>query len=161
MRPHLDMENFMSVSLIFCIHIQVYTGANLTEKFRINQGVKQGCILSPLLFNIFISDLTKHLGKDGSNPVRIDETMFLNSLIWADDLLLLSESENGLNKMLANLKDYTKSNLIRVNLEKTNYMIFNKGGRLIRRKFMFGDEKVEMATKVCAKSIGTLCKMVG
>ena len=125
----------------------INTGASLTEKFRINQGVKQGCILSPLLFNIFISDLTKHLDKGGSNPVKIDETTFLNSLIWADDLLLLSESENGLNKMLANLKDYTKSNLIRVNLEKTNYMIFNKGGRLMRRKFMFGDEKVEMATE--------------
>ena len=125
----------------------INTGASLTEKFRINQGVKQGCILSPLLFNIFISDLTKHLDKGGSNPVKIDETKFLNSLIWADDLLLLSESEKGLNKMLANLKDYTKSNLIRVNLEKTNYMIFNKGGRLMRRKFMFGDEKVEMATE--------------
>ena len=125
----------------------INTGASLTEKFRINQGVKQGCILSPLLFNIFISDLTKHLDKGGSNPVKIDETKFLNSLIWADDLLLLSESEKGLNNMLANLKDYTKSNLIKVNLEKTNYMIFNKGGRLMRRKFMFGDEKVEMATE--------------
>ena len=66
----------------------------------------------------------------------------LNSLIWADDLLLLSESEGGLNNMLNNLDKYTKCNLIRVNLEKTICMIFNKSGRL-RRTHMLGNKKVE------------------
>ena len=122
----------------------VNTGESLTEKFRISQGVKQGCILSPLLFNIFLSDLTSALEKGESKPVKINETTTLNSLIWADDLLLLSESEQGLNNMLNNLDEYTKCNLIRVNLEKTNCMIFNKSGRLIRRTFMFGNQKVEM-----------------
>ena len=122
----------------------VNTGESLTEKFRISQGVKQGCILSPLLFNIFLSDLTSALEKGESKPVKINKTTMLNSLIWADDLLLLSESEQGLNNMLNNLDEYTKCNLIRVNLEKTNCMIFNKSGRLIRRTFMFGNQKVEM-----------------
>ena len=62
----------------------ISTGVSLTEKFRINQGVKQGCILSPLLFNIFISDLTEALGEGESNPVK--DTTNINSLIWADDL---------------------------------------------------------------------------
>ena len=123
----------------------VNTGENLTEKFRINQGVKQGCILSPLLFNIFVSDLTNALAAGESDPVKIDNTVTLNSLIWADDLLLLSESEQGLNNMLSNLHAYTKTNLIHVNLDKTNCMIFNKTGRLIRRTFTFGSKKVEMA----------------
>ena len=123
----------------------VNTGENLTEIFRINQGVKQGCILSPLLFNIFVSDLTNALAAGESDPVKIDNTVTLNSLIWADDLLLLSESEQGLNNMLSNLHAYTKTNLIHVNLDKTNCMIFNKTGRLIRRTFTFGSKKVEMA----------------
>ena len=59
----------------------VDTGENLTEKFRINQGVKQGCILSPLLFNIFLSDLTNELENGESDPVKIDNTVTLNSLI--------------------------------------------------------------------------------
>ena len=96
----------------------VNTGENMTEKFRINQGVKQGCILSPLLFNIFVSDLTTALDNGESDPVKLDSTVTLNSLIWADDLLLLSESERGLNNMLKNLDTYTKANLICVNLEK-------------------------------------------
>ena len=48
------------------------TGVSLTESFRINKGVKQVCILRPLLFNIFISDLTKALNK-GENKVKINE----------------------------------------------------------------------------------------
>ena len=119
-------------------------GDKLTESFNVNQGVKQGCILSPLLFNIFISDLPKSLGEGDSSPVHIDENKTLNSLIWADDLLMVSETESGLNNMLKNLENYTKANLIKVNLSKTKCMIFNKTGRLIRRKFCLGHEKVEV-----------------
>ena len=46
--------------------------------------------------------------------------------------------------MLKNLEKYTKTNLIKINLEKTKCMIFNKTGRLIRRKFWFGNDKVDM-----------------
>ena len=74
-----------------CISI----GNNLTETFRVSQRGKQGCSLSPLLFNIFISDLPESLNEGASSPVRIDETKSLNYLIWADDLLILSESKSG------------------------------------------------------------------
>jgi hypothetical protein len=119
-------------------------GDKITEPFYINQGVKQGCILSPLLFNIFISDLSSTLGDANCTPTNIDETKTINSIIWADDLLMLSETEDGLNNMLNNLNEYTKANLIYVNLEKTKCMIFNKSGRLIRRNFWLGNKKVEM-----------------
>ena len=116
----------------------------ISDAFSINQGVKQGCILSPLLFNIFISDLPNALDVGENHPVRIDETKTLNSLIWADDLLLLSETEKGLNNMLKNLEKYTTANLIKVNLDKTKCMIFNKTGRLLRRNFWFETKRVEV-----------------
>ena len=119
-------------------------GEKITKPFRINQGVKQGCILSPLLFNIFISDLPSALNNGDTRPVHINDNLSLNSLIWADDLLILSETENGLNTMLKNLKTYTEKNIIQVNLDKTKCMIFNKTGRLMRRPFSFGEVKLEM-----------------
>ena len=111
-----------------CISI----GDQITEPFSINQGVKQGCILSPLLFNIFISDLSKSLDEGNSSPIYVDEVKTLNSVIWADDLLILSETENGLNNMLKNLEKYAKDNFIEVNLEKTKCMIFNKTSYILR-----------------------------
>ena len=110
-------------------------GEKVTPHFRIDQGVKQGCILSPLLFNIFLSDLPSHLSHGDTRPVRINDSESLNSLIWADDLLILSETENGLKTMLKNLMSYTEENSMQVNLDKTKCMIFNKTGRLTRRTF--------------------------
>ena len=125
---------------VACISIN----GKLTESFSVTQGVKQGCILSPLLFNIFLSDLPESLGHNDCHPVSSDGIETLNSLIWADDLLILSETEQGLQKMLNNLLKYTKTNTIDVNLDKTNCMIFNKIGRLIVRNFWFGNKKIKM-----------------
>ena len=134
-----SIKNMYTLDLA-CIRLDDH----MTETFNINQGVKQGCILSPLLFNIFISDLPENLSIGNSTPVHIDTRKTLNSLVWADDLLLLSETEKGLNNMLKNLENYTTTNLIKVNLTKTKCMIFNKTGRLIRRNFSFGANQIEM-----------------
>ena len=109
-----------------------------------NSGVKQGCILSPLLFNIFLSDLLTSLGNTSSAPVQLDSVKSINSIIWADDLILLPDTENGLDALLGSLKIYTDDNLLEVNLDKTKCMIFNKTGRMIRRNVWFGNKKVEM-----------------
>ena len=135
-----DSIDNMYTQALACIPL----GEEITSSFRINQGVKQGCILSPLLFNIFLADLPDQLNHGDARPVQINDTESLNSLIWADDLLILSESESGLNTMLQNLLSYTQKNLMHVNLDKTKCMIFNKTGRLIRRTFSFGNTRLEM-----------------
>ena len=64
--------------------------------------------------------------------------------MWADDLLLLSETESGLNNMLTTLYMFTQGNGLAVNLDKTNVMIFNKAGcHHMRRIFYLGNQKVE------------------
>ena len=71
-------------------------GNNLTKTFRNTQGVKQGCIMSPTLFNIFLADLPQ-IFQGSDNLLNINENNQLSCVVWADDLLLLSETESGLN----------------------------------------------------------------
>ena len=115
---------------------------NITEMFNINQGVKQGCILSPILFNIFMSDLQEKLESEENDPVGISPDEICGCLIWADDLLILSESEQGLRNMLQTLHIFSESNGLNINMDKTKIMIFNKTGRHIRRKYFFGTQEI-------------------
>ena len=113
----------------------------ITPSIKTMMGVRQGCVLSPLLFNIFMADFQRSLPPDVG--VHLSETTRLNCILWADDIILLAESEEGLNQLLGGLKTYTDKNELKVNTDKTKCMIFNKTGRLIRRDFYLGASKLE------------------
>ncbi len=105
----------------------VKIGDKHSDLFRTNMGVRQGCVLSPLLFNIFLSDIQSKFDSCGSNPSLVNEE--ISSLLWADDILLLSTSEKGLQDKLNVLQSYCADNKLKVNTDKTKIMIFNKSGR--------------------------------
>ena len=114
----------------------------ISNTFLATQGVKQGCILSPLLFNIFMADLPDRLSNDSCKPVKVDELNKISCIIWADDIVLLSETEEGLQCMFNNLSKYTKENRMEINADKTKGMIFNKSGKFFRRSFTFDNELI-------------------
>ena len=114
----------------------------LTNTFVANQGVKQGCILSPLLFNISLADLPRHLTKDECIPLELDNSNPISCLMRADDILLLSETEEGFQLMLNNLSLYARKNGMKINANKTKSMIFNKSEKFFRRSFKFDNENI-------------------
>ena len=113
----------------------------VTQPFEINKGVRQGCVLSPLLFNIFLSDLAKELDVL-EEKVKLGNSE-IAALIWADDIILFSESESGLQNMLNTLHIYCQDNKLEINIDKTKCMTFNKTGRLIRRTFQINGINLE------------------
>ena len=117
---------------------KVKIGGYLSETFDVNQGVRQGCILSPLLFNIFISDLPELLDTPENMPAKIDNNKNISCILWADDLVMLSESEDGIRKMLEKLEAFSSKNGLLINEDKSKCMIFNKTGRHIRCNFPCG-----------------------
>lgn len=68
--------------------------------FRCLLGAKQGCALSPTLFGMYVDGLNKHL----IEPAGIDASTFMRVmvllLLYADDLILMSESVSGLRGIL-------------------------------------------------------------
>ena len=120
----------------------VKMGKTRSDFFDLNIGVRQGCILSPLLFNLFISDLAKKLDTmEGKLQLG---NISINSLFWADDLILFSETKEGLDRLLKTLEIYCSENEIMINTKKTKCMIFNKTGRLMQRPFFLNGVKLEM-----------------
>ena len=108
----------------------------LTDKIDSNIGVKQGCILSPSLFNIYLSDIC-NIFTDKCKPVSLNNSSF-NCLLYADDMVLLSESAAGLQNCLNQISDYFKQWKLTVNTDKTKIVIFNKSGHKIKRyKFSY------------------------
>ena len=121
-----------------CIKIN---NMEITDTFEINQGVKQGCILSPLLFNIYMADLSKIL--DQVLHERYPDAEYPSCILWADDIIMMSEDEVVFQNMLKALEVYCTENELTLNTEKTKCMIFNKGGRLIRKSFSFNGNQLE------------------
>ena len=116
-------------------------GDKFSNPFKTNRGVRQGCVLSPLLFNIFLADIQGEFDRCGDNPKLGDQE--ISCLIWADDILILSETEQGLQAKLDNLQVYCKKNKLEVNTDKTKIMTFTKSGRLLLRNFFFGKIELE------------------
>lgn len=104
----------------------------ITSFFQSHIGVKQGCNLSPMLFNIFINDIPD-LFSTICDPVKLGDTK-LNCLLYADDLVLLSESESGLQCCLRKLEQYTQKWRLKVNLKKSKILIF--GTQSQRRMYL-------------------------
>ena len=72
---------------------------NLTSgSFNVSNGIRQGGILSPLFFNVYVDDLSVQLNK--LNIGCISKDMIINHLMYADDLVLISPSTAGLQQLI-------------------------------------------------------------
>ena len=110
----------------------VKTNKGLMCFFESTTGVKQGCNLSPTLFNIFVNDLPD-IFDSTCDTVLFGESKE-NCLLYAYDLLLMSNSENGLQQCLNKLHFYHSNKWkLKVNLKKTKLVVFDKSGRKLDR----------------------------
>ena len=101
-----------------------------TPLFNSYVGLRQGCNLSLMLFNLFINDIFHifYANSSGCFPVALGKHK-LNCLMYADDLLILSETGQGLICSLHKLKRYSDKWGLTISEKKTKIMIFNKTGK--------------------------------
>ena len=95
----------------------------------------------PTFFSIYINDLVTHFN-ESCDPVKLMERN-VSCLLYADDLVLISESAIGLQNSLNILSCYCDKWNLTVNLDKTKSMIFNKAGRkLTRESFLYKNNRI-------------------
>ena len=71
----------------------VRTGLGTTHWFQIGKGVRQGCILSPCLFNLYAEYMMRNAGLEEAQPGTRIARRNINSLTYADDTILMPESK--------------------------------------------------------------------
>ena len=89
-------------SLYCCALSFIRVNGLKTYWFDVTTRLRQGCCLSRLLFNIFINDLSLKINSLGLG-INIGNNETLSLLMYADDIVLLAESENDLQQMLNSL----------------------------------------------------------
>ena len=82
----------------------VRTGHGTTDWFQIGQGVRQGCILSPCLFNFYAEYIMRNAGLEVAQAGIKIAGRNINNLRYADDTTLMAESEEELRSLLMKMK---------------------------------------------------------
>uniref|UniRef100_A0A8C2BTG1 Reverse transcriptase domain-containing protein n=1 Tax=Cyprinus carpio TaxID=7962 RepID=A0A8C2BTG1_CYPCA len=110
----------------------------LTEYFSCTIGVRQGCMVSPLLFNLFLNEYITML-KNNCKGIQIESMTEVQTLLYADDM--------------ANIFFFCNLYGMRVNLSKTKIMVYRRGGSLNKdEKWYFAGEHIEVVD--CYKYLG-------
>ena len=117
---------------------------DLAQRFQHqHMALKQGCVLSPLLFNLYMSDFTD-IFDSTCDPVTLKDSN-LSCLMFADDVVLMSESSQGLQHCLNRLASYCNKWNLTINTSKTKIIVFNRGGHKISRfRFLLCDTKIDV-----------------
>ena len=86
----------------------VRTGHGTTDWFQIRKGVRQGCILSPCLFNLYAEYIMRNAGLDDAQAGIKIARRNINNPRYADDTPLMAESEEELKGLLMKVKEESK-----------------------------------------------------
>ena len=115
----------------------------ITNKFRLQKGIKQGDTLSPYLFNLYLNDINDIFTGEKNTPSSLMDYV-IGCLLYADDLCVISESKSGLQHSLHNLYNYCETWKLQLNVKKTKIVIFSTGKNKEQCNFKFGEDSIHV-----------------
>ena len=100
----------------------VRTGHGAIDWFQIGKGVRQGCILSPCLFNLYAGYIMRNARLEEAQVGIKIARRNINSLRYADDTTVMAESEDELKSLLMKVKEESAKVGLKLNIQKTKIM---------------------------------------
>ena len=155
------MTSFDIHSRLFNTLSTIYSSSNsqlrlngvLTNSFDVSSGVRQGDIMSPILFSMFLNDLATGI-KDLNCGVKINGRD-VSILLYADDIVLIAPNEQNLQKMLNFIWNWCRKWRMAINTDKTKTIHFRpKSTPQTIHSFYFGSEEIEKIS--CYKYLGVM-----
>ena len=115
----MGIPDYLLKSLYAGQEAAVRTGHGRTDWFQIGKGVRQGCILSPCLFNLYAEYIMRNAGLDESQDGIKIARRNITSFRYVDDTTLMAESEE---ELLMKVKEESEKAAFKLNIQKTNIM---------------------------------------
>ena len=107
--------------LVICTRNQPSDGSHNLSHLILGKGVRQGCILSPCLFNFYAEYIMRNAGLEETKAgIKIGRN--INNLRYADDTTLMAESEEELKSLLMKVKEESEKLGLKLNIQKTKIM---------------------------------------
>ena len=100
----------------------VRTAYGTTDWFQIGKGVRQGCILSPCLFNLYAEYIMRNTRLEETQPGIKISGRNINNLTYADNTTLMAESEEELKSLLMKVKEKSGKVGLKLNIQKMKIM---------------------------------------
>ena len=122
----------------------VRVNGELTEPGIIGRGVRQGCLMSPLLFSLYVEEMMKEAMIDLDEGVQVGGN-WLKDVRFADDQGMVASTEQGLQLILDKLNESAKQYDMKINVKKTKVMKISKNGGTMN--IMIDDQNVEQVNK--------------
>ena len=98
------------------------TGHDTTDWFQTGKGVRQGCILSPCLFNFYAEYIMRNAGLEETQAEFKTARRNINNVRYAYDTTLMAESEEELKSLLMKVKGESEKVGLKLNIQKTKIM---------------------------------------
>jgi hypothetical protein len=126
----------------------VRTKHGLTDFFNCSKGTRQGCMLSPFLFSLYVGELVTMFEEAGCQGTFIDETVpNIAALLFADDVIAGADSVGRLQSMINVISAFCDRWGLIVNLAKTKVMVFRNGGPLrANERWFYNGVKLEVVS---------------
>jgi hypothetical protein len=127
-------------------HAIVRWNGQCSFKFQMQRGMRQGSVLSPTLFNIFLDELLVKL-QDTPHGVRVNDVL-LNSVAYADDVTVFSSSVSGLQKLIDTCYSYAKQYRFTFGQKKSKCLVLGKSSLPQKPLWRLGDSQLTTESDV-------------